>query len=386
MAKTSVVSEATHVVSIAKCESYDENRLLAVADGFFTELGIYGEIKENMTVVIKPNLIMKSKPEEAIITHPALVEAVGRCVQKAGARVLIAESSGGRFTAGTAKNLFDGCGYTEIAERNGFELYTECESEAVSLPDAHICRTANIVKPYINADYIINIAKLKTHGMTMFSGAVKNLFGVVPGLLKPELHCRFPDKNDFADMLVDICEYVKPGFNIIDGIFGMEGNGPTGGSKRYVGAVFASKSPYAVDFAATAVIGFEPKEIPMLRIAAERKLAPQDIDEIEIRGTQIEEIRVADYKRAKAASTEFVDGVPGFLRPIASRIARPKPVVDERKCIGCGKCAESCPQHVIKIENKVAKIDLKDCIRCFCCHEMCPEHIIKIKRLGLFNL
>ncbi len=371
-------------VSIAKCEDYNENRLLAIADGFFTEFGIYDEIKEGMTVVIKPNLIMKSKPEEAIITHPALVEAVGKCVQKAGASVLIAESSGGVYTTAMTKSLFAGCGYTETAERNGFELYTECESEAVYLPKARICRTTTFLKPYISADYIINIAKLKTHGMTMYSGAVKNLFGAVPGLMKPELHCRFPDKNDFADMLVDICDYLKPSFNLIDGIFGMEGNGPTGGSKRFVGAVFASKSPYAVDFAATAAIGFEPREIPMLRIAAERGLASPE--EVEISGAAIEEIRVPDYKKAKAASNDFVDGVPGFMRPLVSRIARPKPAIDEKKCIGCGKCAESCPQHVIKIENKVAKIDLKGCIRCFCCHEMCPEHIIKIKRLGLFNL
>lgn len=371
-------------VVISKCEDYQKDRLQSIVDGLFCKLGVYDEIKEGMTVVIKPNLIMRSKPDAAIITHPNVIEAVGKAVQKAGARVLIAESSGGVFTPAYVKNVFAGCGYSKMAQENGFELYTECKSREVFAENAMRCKSFEVVEPFLTADYIIDIAKLKTHGMTMMSGAVKNLFGVVPGLLKPELHCRFPDKTDFAEMLVDLCDLIKPQLSIIDAVFGMEGNGPTGGEPRYVGLIMGSESPYELDVAAAEIIGLEPMSVPMIKNAADRGFVKPD--ELEITGETLESVKVKDFRKARASSADFIDRLPQFLRPLAGKLSRPKPVINKKNCIGCGKCAESCPQKIIEIKDGLAKIELDTCIRCFCCHEMCPEHAVKIKRLGVFNL
>lgn len=373
-------------VYLNRCSEYNLETLTGIFKAQFDAMGIDKEIRPGMTVVVKPNLILRSKPEENMITHPTVVEAVGLYVKGCGGKVLIAESSGGPYTPAYAKSIFNGCGYQDMANRNGFMLYTECRSTSVFLKDAKLCKNLSVLDPFIDADYIIDVAKIKTHGMMGMSGAVKNLFGVVPGLMKPELHCRFPDKSDFAHMLIDLCEYVKPNLSVIDGVYGMEGNGPTGGETRFVGAVMSSRNPYALDVAAADLIGIRPDELYQMKNAAERGLSPESVGEIRVYGDSIDSLRVADFKRAKSSSIDFVDRAPAFLRPFLTKIATPKPRIRKKDCIGCGKCAESCPQKIISIENKLAVIQLKSCISCFCCHEMCPKQAIDIKRLGAFKL
>ena len=267
---------------LLRCTGYGAEELDEKVDAIFQELHIYEELSPGMTVVLKPNLVMTSKPEEAIITHPALVAAVGKCVQRAGAKVLIAESPGGPYTPMTMKAAFRGCGYTDMAEACGFSLYTDCESREVPLPGGVRCRRMAIVSPFLGADYLIDLAKLKTHSMVGFSGAVKNMFGAVPGLKKPELHCRFPEKPEFSEMLLDLCDFLQPDLCITDGIWAMEGNGPTGGTRRDLGVLAASKSPYAVDVCCAKLAGLEAGQVLMLRYAAERGLVPQSLSLIHI--------------------------------------------------------------------------------------------------------
>lgn len=371
---------------LLRCTGYGAEELDEKVDAIFQELHIYEELSPGMTVVLKPNLVMTSKPEEAIITHPALVAAVGKCVQRAGAKVLIAESPGGPYTPMTMKAAFRGCGYTDMAEACGFSLYTDCESREVPLPGGVRCRRMAIISPFLGADYLIDLAKLKTHSMVGFSGAVKNMFGAVPGLKKPELHCRFPEKPEFSEMLLDLCDFLQPDLCITDGIWAMEGNGPTGGTRRDLGVLAASKSPYAVDVCCAKLAGLEAGQVLMLRYAAERGLVPQSIDGLELLGDSLESLSVPDFQKAEASSTDFIDRLPRFLRPAAKKLATPYPRIEKKSCVGCGKCAESCPQNTIEIKDHKAEIDYRRCIRCFCCHEMCPKHVIEIRRLRLFNV
>lgn len=372
-------------VALSACGGYEVEALRGLLDRQFEALGVYDALKPGMLTVIKPNLIMKSAPEAAIITHPAVVAAVGLCVQKAGGRVLIAESPGGPYTPSVMKSIYKGCGYTEMAEQYGFSLYTDCKSREVSLPEGKRCRRMTVIEPFLDREFLIDAAKLKSHGMTGLSGAVKNLFGAVPGLMKPELHCRFPEKPVFSEMLVDLCDFLKPDLSVIDGVEAMEGDGPTGGQMRFVGALVSSRSPYAADVVAAELTGMVPEQVLMLKNAMERGLCPRNARELELWGDDLKSLCVPDFKKAKAASADFIDRLPGFLRPMARRLATPLPSIHRAGCIGCGKCAESCPQHTIAIQNGKAEIDYKNCIRCFCCHEMCPKHVVGVKRLGLFN-
>lgn len=364
---------------------YDLNALIEIFTKEFDTLGICEEIKEGMTVVIKPNLVMKSNPDKAIITHPNVVAAVGVVVKSLGAKVLIAESSGGLYTPPVCSSVFSGCGYKTMAEEHGFELYTKCDHQQVELKDGEICKTLNVVEPFINADYIINVCKLKSHCMTKFSGATKNIFGTVPGLMKPELHCRYPEEKDFVKMIVDLCEYVKPNLSIMDGIDAMEGDGPTGGRPRHVGFLGISKSTYALDFIGATIANMDPKSVLMLENAMNRGLCPKSMNEIEVVG-DVEKLIQKDFLQPRSKSADFIDKLPKFMRPAVKKIATPKPVIKKSNCIGCGKCAESCPQKTIDIIDKKAVINYSDCIKCFCCHEMCPVHTIDVKRFSLFNL
>ena len=372
-------------VWLAQCPDYGQS-LEEKIEKAFDALQVWDKIRPGMRVVLKPNLVMSSKPEQAIITHPAFTAAVGKCVQKAGGRVVIAESPGGPYTPAAMKAMFRATGYRDMAEACGFTLYTDCKSREVTLPQAKRCRELSVVEPFLDRDYLIDLPKLKTHSMVGFSGAVKNLFGTVPGLQKPELHCRFPEREPFSEMLCDLCHFLGPDLSLMDGIWAMEGNGPTGGQRRDLHVIAGSESPWALDVAAASLVGLEPEKITMLREGHERGYGPLDLSELELVGDPMETLLVPDFLKAEASSTDFIDRLPKFLRPAAKKLATPYPRIDKKRCVGCGKCAESCPQHTISLRDGKAVIRYQNCIRCFCCHEMCPKHVVQIKRLGLLRL
>ena len=372
-------------VWLAQCPDYGQS-LEEKIERAFDALQVWDKIRPGMRVVLKPNLVMSSKPEQAIITHPAFTAAVGKCVQKAGGRVVIAESPGGPYTPAAMKAMFRATGYRDMAEACGFTLYTDCKSREVTLPQAKRCRELSVVEPFLDRDYLIDLPKLKTHSMVGFSGAVKNLFGTVPGLQKPELHCRFPEREPFSEMLCDLCHFLGPDLSLMDGIWAMEGNGPTGGQRRDLHVIAGSESPWALDVAAASLVGLEPEKIAMLREGHERGYGPLELSELELVGDPMETLLAPDFLKAEASSTDFIDRLPKFLRPAAKKLATPYPRIDKKRCVGCGKCAESCPQHTISLRDGKAVIRYQNCIRCFCCHEMCPKHVVQIKRLGLLRL
>jgi len=215
-------------ISLLRCEDYEYDKVKEAIDRTFDNLGgISKYIKPGMKVLLKINLLMKKKPQEATTTHPVFVEALTRAVQEAGGIVTIADSPGGLYTEKALKGVYSICGIEETAKRTGAILNYDTGFEEVSFPDGKITKSFMVIKPVIDADLIITVPKLKTHGMTLFTGAVKNLFGVIPGTYKAEYHFRMPDKKDFCSMLVDLCQCVKPSLAIMDAIVGMEGNGPS---------------------------------------------------------------------------------------------------------------------------------------------------------------
>ncbi len=372
-------------VYLSRCGTYG-GELSALIHRVFESFHLYDRIRPGMTVVLKPNLVMRSNPEDAAITHPAFTAAVGDCVKRAGGKVLIAESPGGPYTPAVMRGHFKACGYTDMAESHGFSLYTDCKSREVPLPEGIRCRRLSVAEPFLDRDFLIDLAKLKTHCMTGFSGAVKNLFGAVPGLQKPELHCRFPEREAFSQMLVDLCRFLKPDFSFLDGIWAMEGDGPTGGKRRDLKAVIGADNPFAADVCGAALIGLDPMSVHMLRLGREQGLGPGTVEEPELLGDPFGSLLTPDFQRARAASTDFIDRLPRFLRPAARKVATPYPRIDKKACVGCGKCAESCPQHTIVLKERRAEIDYKRCIRCFCCHEMCPQHVIDVRRWGILKI
>jgi uncharacterized Fe-S center protein len=270
----------------------------------------------------------------------------------------------------------------EAAEKSGAELNYNTEIIDVPYPEGKIMKTIKTIKPLLETDKIISIPKIKTHMMTVYSGAVKNLFGIIPGGYKGEYHLRFEDVRDFADLLIDICLFAKPALTVMDAVIGMEGYGPTAGTPRKVGLILAGTDPFALDVAATELIGLEQEKVPTIKKSIERGLCTGKIEDVEILGEDLRKVAVKSFKKptVKVALNFYSNMLPKFMTRWINRIIKPRPHFDHDICKGCGACARSCPPKAIKMKDGKPVADLDKCIRCFCCHELCDYEAIKIKR------
>ena len=368
-------------VVVKKCDSYNADEVEKVLKEVFGLLGgIERYIKPGMKVVIKPNLIMKKRPEDAATTHPAVVRAVAKLVVSLGASVVIAESPGGVYTKGFLEGIYIVCGYKEL-EKTGVVLNYDTSVVDIPVSSGKITKRLTVIKPIADADLVISVSKLKTHGMTIMTGAVKNYFGIIPGALKAEYHARMPKHDDFADMLVDIAGSVKNQINIVDGVIGMEGPGPTAGYPRKIGCILAGTNPYAVDVVCADIMGLRDEDVPTITSSYKRGLVSKD--EIEVIGDKVEDVRVKDFLVPGAVKREA--SLRSRVLKLLTLFIRPKPVFIHSKCIGCQECVKNCPAKVIVMKNKRPCPDLRKCIRCFCCQELCPVKAVEISRPRIFK-
>ena len=213
----------------------------------------------------------------------------------------------------------------------------------------------------------------------MHSCAVKNLFGTIPGTIKPEFHFRYPNYNDFANMLIDLNVFLKPNLIIVDGIVAMEGNGPTAGEPKQVGLVLASKNPYKLDLICSKIINLELNNVPTLEMSLKRGLIPENYKEIST-NMDVDELVIKDFDTRKVHKALLFDDDSKLIGKLSKLFLRSKPNVYKEECIGCKKCMEVCPAKAITMENNKPKIDRKKCIKCFCCQEFCPKGAMKVKR------
>jgi uncharacterized protein (DUF362 family)/Pyruvate/2-oxoacid:ferredoxin oxidoreductase delta subunit len=252
----------------------------------------------------------------------------------------------------------------------------------VPYPAGKIMKSIKTIKPVLEVDKIINLPKIKTHMMTVYSGAVKNLFGIIPGSYKAEYHLRFEDVVDFANLLIDICEFAKPALTIMDAVIGMEGYGPAHGNPKKVGLIISSPNPYALDMVAASIIGLKASQVPTVLNSIDRGLSPVSINDIVMCGASVDAVRVSDFKKptAKVAFNFYNILLPKFIMKRINRSIRPKPGFSHIRCKSCGVCAESCPPRAITMKEGKPYVDLNKCIRCFCCHELCRYNAVVIRR------
>ncbi len=234
---------------------------------------------------------------------------------------------------------------------------------------------------------IISLPKLKTHQLMYFTGAVKNLFGLVPGLTKSTFHVKYPDRDNFGGMLLDLMDAVKPSYALMDGILGMEGPGPQNGTPFPVKILLGSSNLPALDIAASAVIGYDPLTIPTNALALNRNYGLDSIDDVIIAGVPLEECMVKDFTLIPHKKHRHVifDLFHSSKLVQQYRLKRkPKPYFIEEKCIKCGECIKICASNANWFEEgpngKFVAVDYNKCIRCYCCHEVCPVDAIEIRK------
>lgn len=370
------------IISVHRCKNYDEDNVYEAVEKLIDNIGGWTNyIKPGKKVVVKPNLLMFKKPEEAATTHPSVVKAVITQVQKAGGIVTIAESPGGPYNVSMLRRVYKSTGIEKVADETGAILNYDLRVKTINCGKSKYLKQIEVIKPVAEADIIINLPKLKTHTMMTYTGAVKNMFGVIAGTAKTDLHMRMPDYNKFADCILDIFLSVRPTINLMDAVYGMEGFGPTNGNPRYLGFLMASADGIALDAAATKVIQLPHEKVLVLDNAKKRGLLNENI---QIIGEQIENIMVKDFYVPVLTDAERYDRANRGILKVLRKWLRPRPVINNDLCVGCGNCERNCPPKVITIENgKEPVIDYKNCIRCFCCHELCPHNAIVVYRSRL---
>lgn len=374
-------------VYIVHCKDYDQ------AGENTVELikrmgGIAKFVSPRERVVLKTNLLAAAKPEKAVTTHPSIVAAMARMTKEINADPIIADSpgSGYPFTERMLERTYRMTGMDQVAVEQGIDINLDTSYTAISYPEGLYFKRFEIIKAVHEADAVINLCKLKTHGLTHMTGAVKNIFGVIPGLTKTGYHAKLKEKSLFANMLIDLCNYISPRLTIMDAVIGMEGNGPHNGAPRTVGLLLASTSPLAIDVVAGEIMGLPKAKNPVLVAAEKRGLSPTSLDQLELIGAETRDLRVRDYK-LPATVPVLSDRIFSLLYPIFRNGFSVFPRTIESKCISCGTCRDACPMHVITVENKrPAAIDIKNCIRCYCCHEMCPHDAIELHTSRLYRL
>ena len=346
-------------VYVASCNDYDIVKVSAAVEQILDEFGgAKAILNGGKRVLVKPNILIPKKPEDAATTHPAVIEAVCAAFIKEGAEVAVIDSTGGPHTKMLLRLLYGKTGIKEAVKRSGAKLSFDTSTKAVSYPEGRILNNFELLAPVLDADLVISTAKMKTHGFMTMTGCVKNMFGCIPGMGKPRLHRKYPKREDFASMLVDVCSYIKPGFNILDGIHGMEGAGPASGDPKYVGAILGGISPYAVDLAQCYLMGMRTDSVCTVQEAVLRDLAPDNPEKLTWLGDD-----PALYRTVfKLAVKNKNDIVPKILE----------------NCIGCGDCVRICPMQCMEMRDKLAVIKEEECIKCYCCHEFCPAKAISL--------
>lgn len=383
--------EETQVYA-ASCPDYGqaEGAIRALVE----QMGGMGRfVRPGERIVLKANLLRAAPPESAICTHPAVVEAVAKLVKEAGGTPVICDSPGGALhKEAVLRSLYEKTGMAAAAAAAGAELSMDSSTRTVSLPEGKVLRQAEIITPVAEADGVIDLCKMKTHVLMSMTGAVKNLFGVIPGLSKVGYHATHPDHETFADVLLDLTGYVKPRLSLMDGILAMEGDGPgSSGTPRQVGLLLAAANPLALDTAAGAIMNLPRQDNPVLLAAERRGLTPCRMEDVELIGGTVEELRMADYKFPASTKSNLMDFLGPLARPaerLCKKALSQTPRIDGAKCVGCGICAKSCPGQAIAMTapGKKARISQKACIHCYCCHELCPQKAVELHQSWLGRL
>jgi len=356
-------------VSIARASDYDLPRLAtAVGESLRLIGGLEAIVRPGDRVFVKINhLPPPSPPERGIITHPVFAEAVLRLLKSAGAEITVGDEIEPGATDG-----FSVSGFRQMCQRVGVRLinlreegFVATECKGYFLETVYRSRTA------IEADVIVNLPKLKTHALTVFTGGVKNMYGTIPVNLRRRLHGDYPRSEDFSRMLTDIFSGVRPHLTVMDGIVAMEGEGPSGGGLRDLGVVLASRDAVALDAVATKIIGMDPMDIGTTRYAHERGLGVGRLDSIDVAGHSIESVAVRDFRLPASAARTILSRIPAPLSRFAVGQFSVRPRVVKQRCTACAECVRACPTGAITIKDKTAGIDRGTCIECMCCHEVC---------------
>ena len=373
-------------VSLTSCSSYDDSGLKDKILKSLIDIDFDPKMFNGMRIGIKPNLLIPSAPERAIITHPVFFQIVVQIIKDYNGIPVLVENP----AVHGLSTLLKKTPYGEIVKALNVEVSDMKETQLIPYDDAVQFKRIEISKAFFDVDMIVNLPKLKTHGLTVMTGALKNLFGVIPGLKKSRMHLKAPSRDDFSSFMMDLYGALLHGFDppkpilhIMDGIVGMEGEGPgLSGTPIPIGVIITSRDPLAVDWTSTQVVNVSPEDVPTLVTGFKRDFCISSADDVQIIGEDLDKVRLKSFQVSKNSIFSNAVRWP-FTSSLFKQLFVEKAVPQDEKCTLCYQCMRICPAKAITQANNQEKIpnyDYDKCIRCFCCMEICPEAAIKTQK------
>jgi len=368
-------------VALEHCRSYDAAELHTAMGRLLETIGGMGVfVKHGQNVLIKPNFLTDSTPDEAITTHPEVVRAIIHILKQHGAKPFVADSPSNVVKI---EKVWEKTGFKAMCAAENVPLVCLEKSGAVSYKIDGF--SFSIAKPILDADVIINVPKVKTHMLTILTGAVKNMYGAVPGFQKMNLHKLHPTVPEFGKLIAAIYRKVPPHLNIADGVVGMHGNGPSAGIPINLGFLAASRDAVALDLTLCRLMNIDPSAVPYLRHLSITGYPEEKQKHIESAGASAESFVIKNFK---APDTLRARMIPGWLVSILAPFVWIAPSISG-KCISCGRCVKGCPVTALSFVNADKKgkpvLDRKKCIGCCCCHEVCPAKAITMVQSSLLG-
>jgi len=369
-------------VAVVQCSSYDGEE---VHDALRQGLELLGGVKSfaapGETLLLKPNVLAGDPAERGVCTHPAVLKAAARLFSPVTGRsgqVTYGDSS----AAGRPSDNLEACGIAAAARELGLQAADFERGRSVAFPASPHHKSFQLAAGALAANGIVNLCKLKTHTLTRMTGAVKNLYGCIPGKLKTALHVLYPTPAEFGRMLVALNLLLRPRLHVLDGVMAMEGNGPRGGSTRRMGVLLFSTDPVALDAVMCRLVELNPLYMASARPGRAWGLGTYQPEEIELAGDSVERLRNGDFRVSRGPELGLSQA--GMMSYISNAIGK-RPVIDPRKCTRCGQCVQACPVRPKAVDwhdgnrNRPPSYKYLRCIRCYCCQEICPEGAISVK-------
>ncbi len=365
-------------VSILKVETYQDELADKIEKLLEPLGGLNSFCKRGDRVLLKPNLLMPKTPESAALTHPEIIMSSARLLIDQGCRVAIGDSPG----MGSAEAVLRKLGIDTKLSRLGVKI-VEFENSLSwkQFTNAPVLdrrfKNLELAGELLDYDKVINLPKLKSHGQMGITLATKNLFGCVVGHAKGRWHfVAGRDLHAFARILVELALTVNASLHILDGIVGMDGNGPSSGRVRELGIMLASANPVALDRVVVEIIGKNPNQFPIFAAARELGVNGVDLEQIAIKGGIVADFLVSDFEiPARVELDRFKNQL---FSKAYRRLIRQKLAIDYHHCINCRKCEEHCPVQAISFRKRV-RIKEANCIKCCCCQEFCPVGAISVR-------
>lgn len=372
-------------VSITRCKEYDLPKVYnALKESLARVDGVHKLVGQRKKVLLKLNLLSASQgPEKAVNTHPVVARALVDFFQRdCGCEVYIGDSCGS-LRSGSTNKAFKVTRLDEVTHETGARWVNFDQDKHLEVKkDGAILKGFRMARTVKDVDLVVSVPKLKTHGLTQYTGAIKNTLGVIPANGKKNVHIQAPKPSNFAQALVDVYEEVKPHLTVMDAIIGMEGNGPNAGAPRKVGLLIASTDGVALDAVASRIIGYDPLAIPTIRYAEERGLGTADLKKIHVLGEKIADVSLPDFKKPYNPAQDFAlkylpDAVFAKFFDISTSATSS---VYQPNCTRCYACVRNCPAGAMSTPEGKVVVDKEKCIGCFCCDEVCDYKAIVMER------